>query len=144
MVGKRRFLLLCCISAILVLLIAQIPARAADLEDSAPLLCAFTRSMDCDSEQGCSDTALESLNLPPFFKVDFKDKLITNVEALGGRTAPRRTSIQNLRRMDGVIILQGIELRAWSMLISEKTGKMTLTASDSDEAFVLFGTCRNF
>jgi hypothetical protein len=27
------------------------------------------------------------------------------------------------------------------MLISKKTGIMTLTASDDDEAFVLFGVC---
>jgi hypothetical protein len=43
--------------------------------------------------------------------------------------------------MDGKIFLQGIELRGWSIVISEQTGKMSLTASGDDEAFVLFGVC---
>ena len=38
-------------------------------------------------------------------------------------------------------MLQGIEIRGWSMVITEKTGKLTLTASGDDEAFVLFGAC---
>jgi hypothetical protein len=32
-------------------------------------------------------------------------------------------------------------LRGWTMVISKKTGKMSATASDDDEAFVLFGVC---
>lgn len=141
MVGNKRLLLICCISAIVVLFIAQPPALAADLADSSPLLCAFTLSVDCDSGSGCSNTTLESLDLPPFFMVDFKGKVITDVEALGGRTARKKTPIQTIQRMDSMIVLQGIELRGWSMVISEITGKMTLTASDDDEAFVLFGNC---
>jgi hypothetical protein len=45
--------------------------------------------------------------------------------------------------MDGTMVLQGIELRGWTMLISEKSGIMTLTASDDDEAFVLFASAQS-
>jgi hypothetical protein len=113
---------------------------AAETETAAPLLCAFTKSTVCDSE-GCAPVDLEALDLPPFFKVDFKDKLITGVEAMGDRTARKKTQIKTIQRMDNNIILQGIELRAWSILISETTGKMTLTASDDEEAGVFFGVC---
>ncbi len=137
----KRFLLFCWSLAIIFLFIVQSPAQAADLGDTAPLLCAFTLSMDCDGDSGCSTTTLESLDLPPFFRVDFRNKVITDVEALGGRTAQRKTPVQTFQRMGGILFLQGIELRGWSMTISEKTGRMTLTASDDDEAFVLFGNC---
>ena len=52
------------------------------------------------------------------------------------------TPIKTIQRMmDGTIILQGIELRGWSAVINEQTGKMTVTVSGDDEAFVLFGVC---
>jgi hypothetical protein len=35
----------------------------------------------------------------------------------------------------------GRELRAWSVVIGEKTGKMTLALAGEDDGFVLFGTC---
>lgn len=114
--------------------------NAAEPETAAPLLCAFTKSMVCDSES-CVSADLETLDLPPFFRVDFKNKLITDVEALGGRVAQKKTPFQSIVRMDNNIILQGVQLRAWSLLISEKTGKFTLTAADDDEAGVFFGVC---
>ncbi len=136
-----RILALCGIATILVLCITSSKVVAADFDDSTPLICAFTRAADCDSESGCRATTLESLDLPPFFKVDFTNKLITDVEAIGGRIPQKKTPIRTMQHMDGMIVLQGIELRGWSMLISERSGIMTLTASDDDEAFVLFGVC---
>lgn len=139
MFGNRGFLLFCCLVATFV--IVPPAAHAQDLATAAPLLCAFTMSVDCDGESGCSHPTLEELDLPPFFKVDFQNRVITDVEALGGRTARKKTPIQALQRMGDLIVLQGVELRGWSMTISERSGKMTLTASDDDEAFVLFGNC---
>jgi hypothetical protein len=136
-----RIVAFCTIAVTLFLCMTSSKAAAADLDDSTPLLCAFTRAVDCDSESGCSDTTLETLDLPPFFKVDFKNNMITDVEAIGGRIPQKKTPIKTLQHMDGMIVLQGIELRGWTMLISEKSGIATLTASDDDEAFVLFGVC---
>lgn len=128
--------------AICLLALCSTPARAdaAESETAVPLLCAFTKSTVCDID-GCGPIDLEALDLPPFFKVDFKNKLITGVEAIGGRAARKKTPIKTIQRMDNNIILQGIELRAWSILISEATGKMTLTAADDEEAGVFFGVC---
>jgi len=136
-----RILILCSIGIMLVLCVASSQAIAADFDDSTPLLCAFTRAVDCDGESGCVDTTAEKLDLPPFFKVDLKNKVITDVEAVGGRTSPRKTAIKTMQFMNNMIVLQGIELRGWTMLISKESGIVTLTASDDDEAFVLFGVC---
>jgi hypothetical protein len=38
-------------------------------------------------------------------------------------------------------ILQGIELRGWTIAVSEMTGKMVLRAAGHAEGFVLFGAC---
>jgi hypothetical protein len=47
-----------------------------------------------------------------------------------------------MERMDGKLILQGVQNgKAWSMVITEATGKMTLTASDDQAGFVIFGAC---
>jgi hypothetical protein len=136
-----RIVAFCAIAITLFLCVTSSKAAAADFDASAPLLCAFSRAVDCNSENGCGDTTIKTLDLPPFFKVDFKNKLITDVEAIGGRIPQKKTPIRTLQPMDGMIVLQGIELRGWTMLISEKSGIMTLTASDDDEAFVLFGVC---
>ena len=136
-----RILILCSIGIMLVLCVASSQAIAADFDDSTPLLCAFTRAVDCDGESGCVDTTVEKLDLPPFFKVDLKNKVITDVAAIGGTTSQRKTAIKTMQFMNNMIVLQGIELRGWTMLISKESGIVTLTASDDDEAFVLFGVC---
>jgi len=57
--------------------------------------------------------------------------------------------IENLERIDGKLILQGVEdgykeVRdgaGWRMAISEETGKMVLTESGNQVGFVVFGAC---
>ncbi|MEE8415372.1 MAG: hypothetical protein V3S05_03795, partial [Desulfobacterales bacterium] len=54
----------------------------------------------------------------------------------------RTTKIRNLERLDNRLILQGIQSgRAWSMVINVTTGKVTLSASDEQAGFVIFGAC---
>ncbi len=132
------FALLC----LLVFCGAMTPTDAAEPETEGPMLCAFTKSTICDNED-CTSVDLESIGLPAFFRVDLRNKMITGVEPMGGGTAGRRTPVRTSQLLGDNLILQGIELRAWSMLISRKTGKMTLTASDDEEAGVLFGVCTN-
>jgi len=44
--------------------------------------------------------------------------------------------------VEGKLILQGVqEGKAWSMVITDDTDKMTLTAADDQEGFVVFGAC---
>jgi len=133
----RRVIELLGITAMVCLCIVPYQAKAADLDGSTPVLCAFTSALECDSRSGCEGTTVENLAVPQFFRIDFRNNVITGVQGGGGR----ETRIGGFQRLDGKLILQGVEIRGWTMVITEKTGKMNLTASGDDEAFVLFGAC---
>jgi hypothetical protein len=137
----RKVLELCGITVMICLCIASPQARAADLDGSVPILCAFTRAFECDGQSGCDPTTVDDVNLPSFFKIEVKKNIITAMGLTTESQAKKETKITGFQRMDGKMVLQGVEQRGWSMVINEKTGKMALTASGDDEAFVLFGTC---
>ncbi len=71
--------------------------------------------------------------------IDFKKKMITATrEAVDKRTA----SIKQMARFDGKLILEGMgDELAWSVAISEQTGKMVITASGERVGLVVFGAC---
>lgn len=113
------------------------PAGAAEFDGSMPLLCAFTKAMECDPQGGCEQVLPEEVGLSTFVKIDFQKKIVSMPEPGSTRT----TEIKSFERVDGKLILMGRELRAWSVVIGEKTGKMTLAVAGEDDGFVLFGTC---
>ena len=138
----QRMLKLSGIAMMMCVWIGSYQAVAAGLDGSTPILCAFTTAAECDSRNGCERTTVEDVDLPQFFKIDLSKNTITGMGAAGA--AQKETRIMGTQRMDETIILQGVELRGWTIVISEKTGKMVLTASGDDEAFVLFGVCLPF
>jgi len=79
--------------------------------------------------------------LPRFFKVDFKNNKIIALGAAIEVGVRKETPIKSVGRGDGTPVLQGIELREWTTVISEDSGYMVLTRDGNDEAFVLFGDC---
>ncbi len=113
------------------------PAHAADIDGSTPVFCAFNRAVECHYLVGCDQVTPEEVLLPTFVKVDFQKKIVTMPEAGSTRT----TEIKSILRADGKIILQGHEVRAWSVIISEKTGQMTLAVASEEDGFILFGNC---
>ncbi len=137
----RNLLVLCSMVSAVCLAIASSWAEAADLTGSTRVLCVLTNVSDCDSTNGCERISVEDVNLPRFFKIDVEKKLITPVALSSEMASVSGTKINDFQRMNGKIFLQGIEVRGWSMVISEPTGKLTLSASGDDEAFVLFGVC---
>ncbi len=123
---------------IMVLLIGgSLSARAADFDGSAPIYCAFTRVLECEGKKGCEPVSPEEVFLPAFIRVDFSKNLISATR--GGEAFT--TEIKDLKRRDGKIVLQGIEQRAWSLMIAEKTGSLTLAVAGEDDGFVVFGSC---
>ena len=113
------------------------PAGAAEFDGSTPLLCAFTRAVECDPKGGCEQVLPEEVGLSTFVKIDFQKKIVSLPESGSTRT----TEIKSFERVDGKLILMGSEVRAWSVTIGEKTGKMTLAVAGEDDGFVLFGSC---
>lgn len=113
------------------------PAMAGNFDGSKPLICAITRSYEC-GEEGCAPTTAAQENLPNFFVIDFNARLI---ESAPGSVVVRKTAIRQMERSNGRLIIQGIELRPWSLTIGEQTGAMTIVASDEDGGFVIMGNC---
>ncbi len=121
----------------LLLIGGSLSARAADFDGSSPIYCAFTKILECQGQKGCDYVFPEEVFLPTFVRIELQKNLISAARA--GETLT--TEIKHLQRQDGYIILQGIERRAWSLIIEEKSGKMTLAVAGQDDGFVVFGSC---
>jgi hypothetical protein len=119
--------------------IVPISVAAGDFDGSRQLLCAITEGIECGPDGECLEVMPEDINIPAFLKINFKEKKISGTRENGEIAS---TKIETMARMDGKLILQGAENgRGWSMVITEATGKMALTASGDQVGFILFGTC---
>ena len=114
-------------------------STAGDFDGSKPLICAVIEDFDCIPGGECLSGTAESINIPQFLRIDFKEKVITGKRGDGKVLS---TTVNNMEPADGKMILQGIQKgKAWSMVITEATGKMTITAADDQAGFVVFGAC---
>ena len=121
-------------------------AAAGDFDGSQPLLCASMDIIECDAGGECYRVTAESISAPLFFRIDFKKK---SIRATQTSKDERTTMIERMERVDGKLIIQGAEdgiegVRdglGWSLAIAEETGKMVLTGSGDEVAFVVFGAC---
>lgn len=117
---------------------------AAEFDGSVPLLCSVTKVYECHEDQECFPVSVQDINMPRFFKVDVSQKKVTGVKE-GGRTSV----IQNVRNIDGKLILQGAEdaienVRdgiGWTAAIMEDSGNLILTGSGDNVGFSVFGAC---
>ena len=116
-----------------------VPARADDLTGAAKFLCsAGSASVCCDDGQ-CASGAADELDLPQFIEVDLTAKRVSTTKASG---LNRTTPIDILRRVDGLIIMQGVEnMRAYSISINEKTGELAAAIAAPECSVTAFGIC---
>lgn len=112
---------------------------AAELDGSAPMLCAVTQSVACDPQGDCVEGPADAVNLPIFFKVDPENKLVVSAR----RGGDRRTSKISSMNTDGDgIVLVGFEPRGgWSATIDKATGKMTVSIAEQGIGYLVFGSC---
>ena len=121
----------------------SLQALSADYDGSKTLLCATQYVSQCDAGADCVNVFPESVNIPDFFVVNTKDKVIGTINS------DRTTPVERVEHLDGKLVLQGADdgvedVRdglAWSMSISEDTGKMVLSAAGDGFAMVVFGAC---
>ena len=116
-------------------------ATANDFDGSKPLTCAAIYSAECTAgDQRCITGAPWKINFPVFIEIDFKDKKVSTTKL---HENPRVSNINNVGKVNsGHTAIQGIdEEYAWSMLIAEETGIMSLSISGEDTGFVIFGAC---
>jgi hypothetical protein len=114
----------------------QLPAAESD---TSSLLCSVINAAEYSLEEGCVEGTADSFDLPQFVRLDFKNNIISEV---GESTQKRTSKIVNLKRIDTKLIMQGIENgRSWSVLVEEKTGKLSATVLDEGIGFVVLGYC---
>jgi len=127
------------ILAIFLVCIAPLLAEAGGFDGSAPLLCAAVETFDCVENGDCQQGTPQSINFPQFLKINFKTKIISGGQVDGKE---RTSKIKNMEHSEGRLILQGTQNgKGWSIVITETTGNMTLSASDNKVGFVVFGGC---
>lgn len=123
---------------LLILCTAPLGASAGIFDGSKPLLCASIEAFEC-APGDCEWGASQSVNFPQFLRVYFQDKQIKAIRANGETVT---TKIQQMTEMDDRIVLQGVENGlGWAVTITNETGRMSLAASGSEVAFVIFGAC---
>ena len=119
--------------------IHPLSARAADFDGSRNLICASIETAGCVAGEKCLQGSAEMIGVPQFVKVNFKSNQI-DAKRLNGEKITAK--IITKTRDKGQMILQGVNNnRSWSLVISEKSGKMSLTASGDQVVYVVFGAC---
>jgi hypothetical protein len=119
---------------------------AGSFDGSKTLLCAPQSAVECGPDGSCQQVSPASVNLPDFFQIDFKAKMITRVSGSANQPGSK---IDRMEVLDSKLILQGADdglegVRdglAWSMTIAQDTGKLIASAAGEGEAFVIFGAC---
>lgn len=123
----------------LALLIRSAPAAADDLTGAQSLLCTALQATLCSDEADCVTQSPWELNIPQFLELNLKDKRMSTTKASG---EDRSTPIRTLEREDGLLFIQGIEMgRAFSFVISEKTGMLSVAVARDGKAVSVFGAC---
>ena len=136
------------VCAFVMLLIFAVPFTvfAGSFDGSKKLLCAPQSVVECGPDGSCQQVSPASVNLPDFFQIDFKKKTISR---LTGKENQKGSKIDRMEVLDSKLILQGADdgvedVRdglAWSMSITQDTGKLVASAAGEGEAFVIFGAC---
>ena len=134
--------------AFIMLLIFAVPFTvvAGSFDGTGNLLCAPQSVVECGPDGSCQQVSPTSVNLPDFFQIDFKNKMITRLSA---SEKHQGSKIDRMEVLDSKLILQGADdgvegVRdglAWSMAIAQDTGKLVASAAGESEAFVIFGAC---
>jgi len=123
-----------------------LPALAGSFDGTVPLTCGIQTVVECDRDSECYPVALEMVNLPDFFHVDFVAKQIV---AAGVRRAGDTTPIERVELLAGRLLLQGGDLSdenpnrgvGWSMMIDEANGRMSMSGVTLEFALVANGAC---
>jgi len=112
---------------------------ADDLTGSNALLCSSSRAIVCSEEEGCEIAPPRTWNIPAFIEVDLKGETLNTTEASGEN---RTTPIRSMERSGGRIFLQGAERgRAFSFVIDEATGLVTVAVARDGFTVSVFGAC---
>lgn len=124
---------------ILLGLLATTAALGDDLSGIDKFLCSVSRISLCVETGECFDVQPWEADIPQFVVVDTANKIISTTQA---SQEPRSTPIATYERDSGKIYLQGLEAgRAFSFVIDEATGLVTVAVSRDGLSVSVFGAC---
>ena len=122
-------------------LLASGVALADNLEGADRLLCAPRQIMICVEDADCYPAHASEIGVPDFIIIDLKNKKMQTTKA---SEQTRTSAFSSMSRSAGKIFLQGLENgRAFSFLINEATGSLTVAVSRDGVAVAAFGSCTN-
>jgi hypothetical protein len=116
-----------------------VSALADNLEGVDKMICAAGQVQICIENDMCYPANAAELDVPDFVIIDLKKKVISTTKASNQN---RSTPLKYIERADGLVYLQGIEGgRAFSFMIDEATGRMTVSVARDGVAVSVFGAC---
>ena len=125
--------------ALSVALVAPAPALAEDLTGANQIICAAVTVLICLESGECVEVPTDELAVPEFIEIDLQKKRLKTTEASG---ESRSTPITHLKREAGEIVLQGHEFgRAFSFVMSEETGRVSVALAVDGFTISVFGNC---
>jgi hypothetical protein len=112
---------------------------ADDLTGTQRFLCAPVQATVCYEGGECVVDLPYNLNIPEFVEVDLETRRLSTTAASG---LNRVTPIEHVGREDGNVFLQGFEMgRAFSWVINEQTGGVTVAVAFEGISVAIFGAC---
>jgi len=127
------------LAAVLAAVFLSTLAFSDNLTGHDRFLCSAGTVTACTEDGVCLEMATFDLNVPHFVEVDLAKKRLATTQASGQN---RVTEIIGLHRKDGVVLVQGMDRgRAFSWLIDESTGLMTVAVATDGFTISVFGAC---
>jgi len=126
------------VALIIAIAIISVASLAGAAESTTTYTCSLGKAFECTPYHGCQEWSVVEMTLPRFVRVDLDAKTIVSLDKEVSRDP---TKIAAIEKLEGMIVLNGIELRSWSMSIAENTGDLSLTAVGEGEVFSVFGSC---
>jgi len=124
---------------VLLLAIGAGAGSADDLTGATRLLCTPVQVTVCVEDGECAVDLPWNVNIPQFIEVDLEAGRLETTAASGEN---RMTAIEQLRRIEGNIVLHGYEMgRAFSWVVNERTGHVTAAMATDGVAVSVFGVC---
>jgi len=115
------------------------PLLADDVTGSSAILCSAAQATRCFADGECSTGPPWKWDIPMFIEIDLNAKKLSTTAASGEN---RSTPIKTIERGDGLIFLQGVEAgRAFSFVITEETGFLSVGVATEGMAVAAFGGC---
>ncbi len=114
-------------------------AQADNLTGVDEMICAASQVQICIENDTCYAASAAELGVPDFVIIDTKKKTISTTKS---SYENRSTTFTSVSKSDGLLYLQGVEgERAFSFVIDEATGRMTVAVSRDGISVSVFGAC---